>query len=306
MSFAEQDGYIWLDGEVVPWREAKVHVLTHTLHYGLGVFEGIRAYKTEKGPAVFRLDKHIDRLFESMKILNMPQPYPKETIIQVCCDMIRKNNLTACYIRPLCFYGAEGIGLHCQNLTTHVMIATWKWGDYLGEGAVKNGIRIKTVTILRHHVSSVMIKAKCTGYYVNSMLALQEAQSAGYDEGLMLDHQGFVAEGSGENFFMIRDGIVYTPPLGTVLEGVTRDTVMTLLAEHNIPCVERLFTRDEIYVADEAFFTGTAAEVTPIISLDNRLIGSGTPGPITQKIQQWYFDSVAARSDHHPEWLTYI
>ncbi len=306
MSYADRDGFIWLDGEVVPWREAKVHVLTHTLHYGMGVFEGIRAYVTDRGTAVFRLDTHLDRLAQSMKILNMPLPYDRPSLHAVCIDMLKQNDLKEAYIRPMCFYGSEGVGLHSKNLTTHVMVATWPWGEYLGDGAINNGIRIKTSSILRHHGSSVMLKAKCNGYYVNSMLALQEAQAAGYDEGLMLDHQGYVAEGSGENFFMIRDGVVITPPLSVILEGVTRDTILTLLREADIPCEQRFFTRDEIYIADEAFFTGTAAEVTPIQSLDDRKMGTGKPGPITRKVQQLFFDCVKGKLPQHHEWLTFI
>lgn len=306
MSYADRDGFIWLDGEVVPWREAKVHVLTHTLHYGLGVFEGIRAYVTDRGPAVFRLDDHLERLAQSMKILKMKIAFDEQTLRAASIDMLKRNNLQAAYIRPMSFYGSEGVGLHSKNLTTHTMIATWPWGEYLGDGAIENGIRVKTSSILRHHGSSVMVKAKCNGYYVNSMLALQEAQAAGYDEGLMLDHQGYVAEGSGENFFIVRSGKVITPPPGAILEGITRNTVLQLLQDAKIPCEQRYFTRDEVYIADEAFFTGTAAEITPIKSLDDRQIGMGKPGPITQCVQQLYFDCVNGKIPQYHEWLTFI
>jgi branched-chain amino acid aminotransferase len=306
MSMADRDGVIWLDGEMVPWREAKVHVLTHTLHYGMGVFEGVRAYKTDKGTAIFRLDAHTDRLFRSAHILMMPMPWDKATINEAQRAVVRENKLESAYIRPMCFYGSEGMGLRADNLKTHCMIAAWTWGSYLGAENMERGIRIKTSSFTRHHVNITMCKAKANGNYMNSMLALREAMTDGYDEAMLLDTEGYVAEGSGENIFIVRNGVIYTPDLTSALDGITRDTLFTLADEAGIKVKEKRITRDEVYIADEAFFTGTAAEVTPIREVDGRMIGSGTRGPITTKLQATYFDLVHGRHAKHAEWLTLI
>ena len=302
----DRDGVIWLDGEFVPWREAKTHVLTHTLHYGMGVFEGVRAYKTDTGTAIFRLNDHTNRLFGSAHILNMPMPYDKETINKACLDSVKNNNLESAYIRPMCFYGSEGMGLRADNLKVHVMVAAWAWGSYLGNEGLEKGIRIKTSSFTRHHVNITMCKAKANGNYMNSMLALQEALADGYDEALLLDNEGYVAEGSGENIFIVRKGIMYTPDLTSALEGITRETIMQFAQENDIVVKEKRITRDEVYVAEEAFFTGTAAEVTPIRELDNRQIGDGKRGPITEKLQKRYFDCVEGKLSEYQDWLSYI
>jgi len=306
MTMADRDGVIWLDGEMVPWREAKIHVLTHTLHYGMGVFEGVRAYHAEQGTAIFRLQEHTDRLFRSAKILNMPMPYDKDVINAATLASVRDNNLDSAYIRPMCFYGSEGMGLRADNLKTHVMIAAWEWGSYLGDDNMKNGIKVRTSSYTRHHVNITMCKAKANGNYMNSMMALQEAMACGCDEALLLDVDGFVAEGSGENFFLVRNGIIYTPELTSALEGITRETVMQIAAECGYEVREKRITRDEVYVADEAFFTGTAAEVTPIRELDGRSIGNGGRGPITEKLQSLYFDYVHGRRAEHQDWLSVV
>jgi len=306
MTMADRDGVIWLDGEMVPWRDAKTHVLTHTLHYGMGVFEGVRAYKAEQGTAIFRLEEHTDRLFRSAKILNMPMPYNKDEINAATCAAVKENNLESAYIRPMCFYGSEGMGLRADNLKTHVMVAAWEWGSYLGDDNMKNGIKVRTSSFTRHHVNITMCKAKANGNYMNSMMALQEAMACGCDEALLLDVDGFVAEGSGENFFLVRNGIIYTPELTSALEGITRETVMQIAAECGYEVREKRITRDEVYVADEAFFTGTAAEVTPIRELDGRAIGNGGRGPITEKLQSLYFDYVHGRKDEHQDWLSVV
>jgi branched-chain amino acid aminotransferase len=306
MSMDDRDGVIWLDGELVPWREAKVHVLTHTLHYGTGVFEGVRAYKTDGGAAIFRLEEHTDRLFRSAKILGMNMPFDKATLNEAQCAAVRENNLDSAYLRPMCFYGSEGMGLRADNLKTHVMVAAWEWGSYLGAEGMEKGIRIKTSSFTRHHVNVTMCKAKSNGNYINSMMALQEALNDGYDEALLLDVDGFVAEGSGENIFIVRNGVIYTPELTSALEGITRETIMTLIKEQGYEVREKRITRDEVYVADEAFFTGTAAEVTPIRELDNRAIGNGGRGPITERLQTLYFDVVHGRSPAHKNWLTSV
>jgi len=302
VTMADRDGTIWLDGELIPWRDAKVHLLTHTLHYGLGVFEGVRAYKTDRGPAIFRLQEHTDRLFRSAKIMGMAMPFDKEVINEAQKTAVRENNLESGYIRPMCFYGSEGMGIRADNLKTHVMVAAWEWGSYLGEENMTNGIRIKTSSFSRHNVNVTMCKAKANGNYMNSIMALQEAVTDGYDEALLLDLEGYVAEGSGENFFMVRDGVLYTPELTSALEGITRATVMTLALDIGLKVVEKRITRDEVYVADEAFFTGTAAEVTPIRELDNREIGNGGRGPITEQLQAMYFDQVYGRSKYYEHW----
>jgi branched-chain amino acid aminotransferase len=305
-TFSDRDGWIWLDGEMRPWREAKVHVLTHTLHYGMGVFEGVRAYETDKGPAIFRLQDHTQRMFRSAHILGMDIPYDAETLNQAQRDAVSKNNLTSAYLRPMCFYGSEGMGLRADNLRVHVMVAAWEWGAYLGEENLRNGIRIRVSSFTRHHVNITMCRAKANGNYMNSMLALQEALRDGYDEALLLDAEGYVMEGSGENIFIVRDGVIYTPDLTSALDGITRQTVITLAQELGIPVVEKRITRDEVYIADEAFFTGSAAEVTPIREVDNRTIGGGGRGPVTERLQTLYFDQVKGRREEHPEWLTYV
>ncbi len=302
----DRDGVIWFDGKMIPWREAKVHVLTHTLHYGMGVFEGIRAYKAEQGTAIFRLQEHTRRLFESAHILGMPMPYDKKTINEACRAAVRDNNLDAAYIRPMCFYGSEGMGLRADNLKVHVIVAAWSWGAYLGAEGMEKGIRIRTSSYTRHHVNITMCKAKANGNYMNSMLALQEALTTGYDEALLLDTEGYVAEGSGENIFIIRDGVLYTPDVTSALSGITRATIFTLAEEIGLKIREKRITRDEVYIADEAFFTGSAAEVTPIRELDNRTIGKGIRGPITTQLQSLYFDVVHGRHQTHQDWLTFI
>jgi len=306
MSMADRDGVIWLDGELVPWREAKVHVLTHTLHYGTGVFEGVRAYHAEQGTAIFRLEEHTDRLFRSAHILGMDIPYSKDELNEAQKTIVHDNKLDSAYLRPMCFYGSEGIGLRADNLKVHVMIAGWEWGAYLGAEAIEKGIRIRTSSYTRHHVNITMCKAKANGNYMNSTMALQEALRDGYDEALLLDVDGFVAEGSGENIFIVRNGVLFTPDLTSALEGITRETIMTIAKEFGYEIREKRITRDEVYVADEAFFTGTAAEVTPIRELDGRKIGSGTRGPITEKLQSTYFDLVHGRVKEHLDWLTPI
>ncbi|MCH9047927.1 MAG: branched-chain amino acid transaminase [Proteobacteria bacterium] len=306
MTMDDRDGVIWLDGEFVPWRDAKIHVLTHTLHYGMGVFEGVRAYHAEKGTAIFRLQEHIDRLFRSAHILAMPMPYDKATINNACLEAVSKNELDSAYIRPMCFYGSEGMGLRADNLKVHVMVAAWSWGSYLGSEGLEKGIRIKTSSYTRHHVNITMCKAKANGNYLNSMLALQEALDCGYDEALLLDNEGYVSEGSGENIFIVRNGALFTPDLASALEGITRETIFVLAKEKGLEVREKRITRDEVYIADEVFFTGTAAEVTPIRELDGRMIGQGCRGPVTEMLQKTYFDLVHGRGEDRPEWLSYI
>lgn len=306
MSMADRDGVIWFDGKMVPWREANVHVLTHSLHYGMGVFEGVRAYNTDQGTAIFRLQAHTDRLFDSAHIMGMKIPYTKEEINEACRAAVRENNLETAYIRPLAFYGSEGMGIRADNLRVHVVVAAWYWGAYMGEEALEQGIRIRTSSFTRHHVNITMTRAKSSGAYMNSMLALQEAVSAGADEALLLDPEGYVAEGSGENVFIVKNGTIYTPEVTACLNGITRATILTLAGEMGIPVVEKRITRDEVYIADEAFFTGTAAEVTPIREVDCRQIGIGRRGPITEKLQKAYFDLVNGRKAGYGEWLTLV
>jgi branched-chain amino acid aminotransferase len=305
-SMADRDGVIWYDGKMVNWRDATTHVLTHTLHYGMGVFEGVRAYKTDKGTAIFRLKEHTDRLFRSAHILQMKMPYSKEQMMEAQKAAVRENNLESAYMRPMAFYGAEAMGISAKTLSTHVIVAAWKWGAYMGQDALDNGIRVKTSSFSRHHVNITMCKAKANGNYMNSILAHQEAALDGYDEALLLDVDGFVAEGSGENIFIIRNGKLYTPDLTSALEGITRDTILQLAAEIGLSVIEKRITRDEVYSADEAFFTGTAAEVTPIRELDRRSIGTGTAGPITKQLQKMYFDAVTGKSAKHADWLTLV
>ena len=306
MSFSDRDGVIWFDGQMVPWRDAQVHVLTHTLHYGLGVFEGVRAYQTDRGTAIFRLEDHTDRFFRSAHILGMKIPYDAQTLNDAQVDVVKENGLASAYLRPLAFYGSEGMGIRADMLKTHIAIATWEWGAYLGEEGLEKGIRVRTSSFTRHHVNITMCRAKACGNYINSILALQEALSAGADEALMLDSSGYVMEGTGENIFVIRDGVVYTPDLTSALEGITRDTVIRLIAESGLELIEKRITRDEVYVADEVFFTGTAAEVTPVRELDGRQIGNGSRGPVTQMLQSKYFDCVQGRDTQHDEWLTFV
>lgn len=306
MSMADRDGTIWYDGKSVPWREATTHTLTHSLHYGVGVFEGIRAYETATGTAVFRLKEHIDRLFDSARIMGMTIEHTREELTEALLQNLRDNNLKSAYIRPLCFYGSEAMGLRAANLKVHTIIAAWLWGAYLGSDSIENGINLKTSSFTRNHVNINLCKAKATGNYINSVMALREAVDCGADEALLLDMSGFVAEGSGENFFMVRRGKLYTPETTSALEGITRDSVMILAREMGIEVIEKQITRDEVYIADEAFFTGTAAEVTPIRSLDKREIGTGKPGPITKMIQKAFFDVAHDKSTDHRDWLTYI
>ncbi|TXI46198.1 MAG: branched-chain amino acid transaminase [Methylophilus sp.] len=304
---ADRDGVIWYDGKMVNWRDATTHVLTHTLHYGMGVFEGVRAYKTDKGTAIFRLKEHTDRLFRSAHILGMKMPFDKETISEAQKAAVRENNLDSAYLRPMAFYGAEAMGISAKTLSTHVIVAAWSWGAYMGEEAITKGIRVKTSSFARHHVNITMCKAKANGNYMNSILAHQEAAQDGYQEALLLDVDGFVAEGSGENIFIIRNGKLYTPDLTSALEGITRDTIIHLAkVELGLEVIEKRITRDEVYSADEAFFTGTAAEVTPIRELDNRAIGEGTRGPITEKLQTMYFDVVKGKNPKYAHWLTLV
>jgi len=306
MSMADRDGLIWFDGEMVAWREATVHVLTHTLHYGMGCFEGVRAYHADQGTAIFALEDHTNRLFDSCKILGMNIPFSKQQVMDAQVAAVRDNNLDSAYIRPMCFYGSEGMGLRADNLSVHCIVAAWEWGAYLGKEALEKGIRIKTSSFTRHHVNIAMTRAKANGQYINSMMALAEAIKDGYDEALLLDPEGYVAEGSGENIFVIKGGVIFTPEVTSALNGITRRTIFTLAADAGLEIVEKRITRDEIYIADEAFFTGTAAEVTPIAELDNRAIGSGIRGPVTEQLQSAYFDLVHGRNEKHQDLLTFI
>ena len=306
MSMADRDGFIWYDGMLVPWRDATTHVLTHSLHYGLAVFEGVRAYKTVSGTAIFRLQDHTNRLFASAHIYRMPMPYDKATLNAAHLDVVRSNKLESCYLRPIAFYGSEKMGVSPRGAATHVSIAAWPWGAYLGEEGMEKGIRVKTSSYSRHHVNVNMARAKFAGTYANSILANMEATEDGYDEALLLDVDGFVAEGAGENLFVVKDGVIYEPEIASALMGITRNTVITLAAELGYKVVAKRLTRDDIYIADEAFFTGTAAEVTPIRELDNRTIGAGSRGPVTTKIQSLFFDVVNGKVPAHADWLSYI
>ena len=306
MSFSDRDGWIWYDGEMVPWREATTHVLTYSLHYGVGCFEGVRAYRTPQGTAIFRLQEHTRRLFNSAKILGMPMPFTPEALDEAQLEVLRRNKLDEAYLRPMVFYGSEGMGLRADTLKVHVIVAAWSWGAYLGAENMERGIRVRTSSFTRPHVNSTLCRAKANGNYINSMLALNEVLRDGYDEALVLDIHGHVAEGSAENIFVIKDGVISTPDLNACLDGITRRTVMTLAAEAGFEVRERRITRDELYVADEAFFTGTAAEVTPIREVDNRIIGEGSRGPITTRLQRAYLDAVKGESQGHAEWLTHV
>ncbi|WP_018411681.1 branched-chain amino acid transaminase [Methyloversatilis thermotolerans] len=306
MSMADRDGYIWYDGKLVPWREATTHVLTHSLHYGLAVFEGVRAYNTEIGTAIFRLKEHTDRLFNSAHIYMMKMPYSREEVMEAQLEVVRANRLESCYIRPIAFFGSEKMGISTRGASVHVAVAAWPWGAYLGEDGLKKGIRVKTSSYSRHHVNVSMCRAKYSGTYANSILANMEATEQGYDEALLLDVDGFVAEGAGENLFVIKDNRIYEPEIASALVGITRASVIDIAAELGYPVVSKRLTRDDIYTADEAFFTGTAAEVTPIRELDGRQIGSGTRGPVTEKIQARFFDVVNGRAPEYHRWLTRI
>ncbi|HWV08188.1 MAG TPA: branched-chain amino acid transaminase [Pseudomonas sp.] len=306
MSMADRDGVIWYDGELVPWRNATTHVLTHTLHYGMGVFEGVRAYNTPEGTAIFRLEAHTDRLFDSAHIMGMKIPFTKDEINEATRAAVRENNLESAYIRPMAFYGSEAMGLRASGLKVQVIVAAWHWGAYMGDEALKVGIKVRTSSFTRHHVNISMTRAKANGNYINSMLALQEAISGGADEAMLLDPEGYVAEGSGENIFLVKNGVVYTPEVTSCLNGITRNTILTLAEELGIPVVEKRITRDEVYIADEAFFTGTAAEVTPIREVDGRQIGEGRRGPVTEKLQTAYFDLVTGKTSAHAEWRTLV
>ena len=303
MDLSQLTGHIWLDGEMVPWQEAKVHVLTHTFHYGLGVFEGVRAYNTSQGAAIFRLQEHTDRLFRSAHILRMEMPFDKGTLSEAQRQVVRANGLDEAYIRPMCFLGSEGMGLRADNLKTHVMVAAWAWPSYMDPEARDRGIRVATSSYTRHHVNITMCKAKANGNYINSILALREALDAGFEEALLLDNEGYVAEGSGENVFLVRNGVLYTPELTSCLEGITRDSIIRIAEDQGLTVKEKRITRDEVYVADEAFFTGTAAEVVPIREVDNRTIGTGVRGPNTETLQRIYLESVRGAQADYADWL---
>ena len=304
MSMADRDGHIWYDGKLVPWRNATTHVLTHSLHYGLAVFEGLRAYNTVRGTASFRLQEHTERLFNSAHIYLMKIPFDRQTIMEAHKEVVRANRLESCYLRPIAFYGSEKMGVSPKGATVHVAIAAWPWGAYLGAEALEKGIRVKTSSFARHHVNVSMCRAKYSGTYANSILANLEATEHGYDEGLLLDVDGFVAEGSGENLFMVKNGVIYEPELTSALIGITRQSIITLAQELGYGVCAKRITRDDLYIADEAFFTGTAAEVTPIRELDGRTIGAGTMGPVTAKLQKLFFDCVNGKSANHGDWLT--
>jgi branched-chain amino acid aminotransferase len=307
MSMADRDGKIWMDGELVDWRDAKIHVLTHTLHYGCGAFEGVRAYNTAQGTAIFRLREHTERLFNSAKILRMKIPFTVEQVMDAQREVVRANKLESCYLRPLTWIGSEKLGVSPKGNTIHLMVAAWAWGAYLGEEGLKKGIRVKTSSYTRHHVNITMTQAKAVSNYTNSILANMEVTDEGYDEALLLDSAGFVSEGAGENIFVVKNGKVYTPDLSAgALNGITRNTILAICRDLGIELIEKRITRDEVYIADEAFFTGTAAEVTPIRELDRITLGSGSRGPVTEKIQAAFFDIVNGRNPKYAEWLTKV
>jgi branched-chain amino acid aminotransferase len=307
MSMADRDGKIWMDGTMVEWRDAKIHVLSHTLHYGCGAFEGVRAYETASGPAIFRLREHTERLFNSAKILRMKVPFDIDTVMQAQLDVVRQNGLKSCYLRPLTWIGSEKLGVNPKGCTIHLMVAAWPWGAYLGEEGMAKGIRVKTSSYTRHHVNITMTQAKAVSNYTNSILANMEAVDDGYDEAMLLDSAGFVSEGAGENLFIIKKGVVYTPDLSAgALNGITRDTIFAICQDLGLKVVEKRITRDEVYISDEAFFTGTAAEVTPIREFDRITLGAGARGPITEKIQTAFFDIVNGRNDKYAAWLTRV
>ncbi|MBP9218519.1 MAG: branched-chain amino acid transaminase [Sterolibacterium sp.] len=306
MSMSDRDGFIWYDGKLIPWRDANIHVLTHSLHYGLSVFEGLRAYKTGTGTAIFRLREHTDRLYNSAHIYRMAMPFDKEVLIEAQKEVVRVNQLESGYVRPIAFYGSEKMGVSPRGAKVHVAIAAWPWGAYLGEEGMERGIRVRTSSYARHHVNVTMARAKFAATYANSILANMEALDDGYDEALLLDVDGFVAEGAGENLFIIKDGVIYEPEIASALVGITRATIITLARELGLSVVSKRLTRDDIYIADEAFFTGTAAEVTPIRELDRRQIGEGRRGPITTRLQSRYFDVVHGRVAEHADWLAQV
>ena len=306
-SMADRDGKIWMDGQMVEWRDAKVHILTHTLHYGCGAFEGVRAYNTVNGTAIFRLQEHTERLFNSAKILRMKVPFTAEQLNQAQLDVVKANNLESCYLRPLLWIGDKKLGVSPKGNTIHAMVAAWAWGAYLGEEGLKRGIRVKTSSYTRHHVNITMTQAKAVSNYSNSILANMEATDDGYDEALLLDSAGFVSEGAGENIFVIKNGVIYTPDLSAgALNGITRNTIFHIAKDLGLEIVQKRITRDEVYIADEAFFTGTAAEVTPIRELDRIEIGCGSRGPITEKLQNAFFDIVNGRNPKYAHWLTKV
>jgi branched-chain amino acid aminotransferase len=300
----DRDGWIWLDGDWLPWREARVHVLTHTLHYGYGCFEGIRAYETAGGPAIFRLDEHLRRLEDSCRILAIDLPRPRREIAAACREALSRNRLASGYIRPLVFLGSEKMGVDPAGAQSRLMVAAWPWGAYLGDKAIAEGIRVRVSSYARHHVNVQMCRAKAISTYANSILAVREARRDGYDEALLLDTDGFVAEGSGENVFLVRDGQLYEPQTTSALDGITRRTVHALAADLGMAVVAKPITRDELYCADEVFLTGTAAEVTPVVEVDRRPVGDGRPGPLTRRLQAAYFAAVRGEDERHPEWLT--
>ncbi|MQR01899.1 branched-chain amino acid transaminase [Glaciimonas soli] len=306
MSMEDRDGKIWKDGQLIDWRDANIHVLTHSLHYGMAVFEGVRAYKTAQGTAIFRLQEHTQRLLNSAKIFQLQVPFDFATLFEAQRTVVKENQLESCYIRPLIWVGSEKLGISAKGNTIHVAIAAWPWGAYLGEEGMAKGIRVKTSSFSRHHVNVSLVRAKASGYYINSILANQEALTDGYDEALLLDTEGYVSEGSGENVFIIKNGKLYTPDLASCLDGITRDAVLTMARDNGIDIIEKRITRDEMYCADEAFFTGTAAEITPIRELDNRTIGAGHRGPITEQIQSLFFDVVAGKAPKYQHWLTLV
>jgi branched-chain amino acid aminotransferase len=297
---------IWMDGKFVKWDDAQVHILTHTLHYGLGVFEGIRCYNTPKGPAIFKLDEHVKRLFQSAHIFLLDIPYSENDIRKAIIDTVKINKLKECYIRPLVYIGYGAMGLYPKANPISVAIAAWPWGAYLGEEGIEKGIRVKVSSFIRNHVNSNMSRGKVCGYYVNSQIAKKEAISCGYDEALLLDTEGYISEGSGENIFIVRNSVLKTTPLTSILEGITRGSIITIAKDLKIEVREERFTRDEVYIADEAFFTGTAAEVTPIRELDRRVIGDGKRGRITKKLQTIFFDIVKGKNKKYEKWLTYV
>ncbi|SCC92867.1 Branched-chain-amino-acid aminotransferase [Thiomonas sp. X19] len=306
-SMSDRDGKIWMDGQFVEWRDAKIHVLTHTLHYGCGAFEGVRAYKTDKGTAIFRLRDHTDRLFNSAKILRMEIPFTLEQAMQAQLDVVRLNGFDSCYIRPLTWIGDKKLGISPRGNTIHLMVAAWPWGAYLGEEGLKRGIRVKTSSFTRHHVNITMCNAKAVSNYTNSIMANMEVTADGYDEALLLDPQGFVSEGAGENIFVVREGVLYTPDLSSgALNGITRKTVFAICEDLGLTVKEKRITRDEVYICDEAFFTGTAAEVTPIRELDGITLGHGHRGPITERIQNAFFDIVGGRNPKYAGWLSMV
>ena len=304
MSMADRDGKIWKDGQMIEWRDATLHMLTHSLHYGMAIFEGVRAYKTVDGTAIFRLKEHTQRLFNSAKIFQMKLPFDMETVMAAQREVVRANQLESCYIRPLAWIGSEKMGVSARGNTIHLSVAAWPWGAYLGEEGLSKGIRVKTSSFTRHHVNISMVRAKASGYYINSILANQEVTADGYDEALLLDTEGYVSEGAGENVFIVKAGKIYTPDLASCLDGITRDSVLTMARDLGIDVIEKRITRDEIYCSDEAFFTGTAAEVTPIRELDGRQIGAGSRGPVTEQLQSLFFDVVSGKATQYKHWLT--